>query len=313
MPVSAKQKREAVIGTRKKGVLARKLEKKLATWNVKVVKAFRASYPMTQLPTVLQADLSRILTDHYFEVVKVFSLANLQKGLQKQVEQEIDRVETDIAKKVIKYIEESKELNIQSITTTTDEVLAETIAKAQQIASDEDEPLTIAAISLIAARLLKKRLDGRLPVIGITETNWPSEGTKAIHVNAVVDPLEGHLDNEREFIINQNLDLARDSAIIALGISKLSYSETARNAGKSAINVLKFSRPQAVEKLTGLIAAVKNIFKTWVTMGDSRVREAHSKVNGQTVRGDQPFLVDGELLRYPSDRSLGASLGNIIG
>jgi len=59
-------------------------------------------------------------------------------------------------------------------------------------------------------------------------------------------------------------------------------------------------------------------FKTWRSVGDSRVRAApesrfdHLRADGQRVRTDQPFMVSGELLRWPGDTSLGASTGNII-
>lgn len=50
--------------------------------------------------------------------------------------------------------------------------------------------------------------------------------------------------------------------------------------------------------------------KTWKTMGDSRVRPAHKKADGQTVGINEYFLVDGEKLRYPQD-PLG-SVGNTV-
>ncbi len=60
--------------------------------------------------------------------------------------------------------------------------------------------------------------------------------------------------------------------------------------------------------------------KVWQTQGDSRVRGAdgkgrfdHFDADGQRVPISEAFLVSGEHLRWPGDRSLGASDGNIYG
>lgn len=50
----------------------------------------------------------------------------------------------------------------------------------------------------------------------------------------------------------------------------------------------------------------------WVTEGDERVRSAHIEAEGQIQVMGSPFIVGGELLRYPGDTSLGASLENVI-
>ena len=51
--------------------------------------------------------------------------------------------------------------------------------------------------------------------------------------------------------------------------------------------------------------------KTWKTIIDGREREWHEEVNGVTIPIDEPFEVNGELLMYPLDDSLGASADNI--
>lgn len=61
--------------------------------------------------------------------------------------------------------------------------------------------------------------------------------------------------------------------------------------------------------------------KKWVTSHDSHVRPAgsrggpafdHVKADGQIVPKDQPFIVSGERMMYPGDRSMGASPGNYV-
>jgi len=57
----------------------------------------------------------------------------------------------------------------------------------------------------------------------------------------------------------------------------------------------------------------------WLTAEDSRVRHPHGSsrwdhqsADGQIVKIGEPFVVSGELLLFPGDRSMGASIGNVI-
>jgi len=52
--------------------------------------------------------------------------------------------------------------------------------------------------------------------------------------------------------------------------------------------------------------------KEWVTVGDEAVRDAHVDADSQVVDISEPYNVGGELLKYPGDMSLGASIGNVI-
>lgn len=72
-------------------------------------------------------------------------------------------------------------------------------------------------------------------------------------------------------------------------------------------DVTSDDNPQAPTDDTGapLVAA-----KTWVSVGDERVRPAHAEADGQTVALDAPFIVDGEELQTPGDPD--GSDGNII-
>lgn len=56
----------------------------------------------------------------------------------------------------------------------------------------------------------------------------------------------------------------------------------------------------------------KIIQKEWVAVLDSRTRTAHVLAGGQRRPANEPFDVDGERLKYPSDTSLGASAANVI-
>lgn len=52
------------------------------------------------------------------------------------------------------------------------------------------------------------------------------------------------------------------------------------------------------------------VLKTWVTVGDDKVREAHMAAEGQEVLESEYFNVGGEDLYYPRDP--GGSTGNVI-
>jgi|GEM_PF-5489294 len=80
-----------------------------------------------------------------------------------------------------------------------------------------------------------------------------------------------------------------------------SYNSASNNAHSAALEEAGFKRKQ------------------WLTSRDARVRRPqgqspfdHVAAEGQKVPIDKPFIVSGEPLMYPGDRSRGASAGNIV-
>lgn len=59
--------------------------------------------------------------------------------------------------------------------------------------------------------------------------------------------------------------------------------------------------------------APRVVTKTWVTVGDDRVRPTHVAANGTTIPESGIFVVGNSRLRFPTDRGLGASLEEILG
>jgi hypothetical protein len=56
--------------------------------------------------------------------------------------------------------------------------------------------------------------------------------------------------------------------------------------------------------------------KSWASILDGKTRRGefdHVRADGQKVKIGQPFTVSGEKLKFPSDSSLGASIGNTAG
>lgn len=93
--------------------------------------------------------------------------------------------------------------------------------------------------------------------------------------------------------------------------STIATTET-QNAAETAkateAEVLSGSQPAII----AAGAATLNIDKEWVTVGDENVRDSHVLADSQTRDVSKPFLVEGQLLRYPGDTSLGASAANVL-
>ena len=53
--------------------------------------------------------------------------------------------------------------------------------------------------------------------------------------------------------------------------------------------------------------------KTWVTMGDNRVRDSHTIIDGTTIPLDEVFHLEGGDMRFPRAADLGASDDEISG
>ena len=62
----------------------------------------------------------------------------------------------------------------------------------------------------------------------------------------------------------------------------------------------------------GVVTGNPDVKKEWAAILDDRTRGGHAMADGQTQNMNDPYTVNGEYLMYPSDTSMGASLGNII-
>lgn len=108
-------------------------------------------------------------------------------------------------------------------------------------------------------------------------------------------------------------------------VARAELAETyAATAGDEALRIAWTENLQASEKVkyesarTSSTRSKLRIRKVWFTVGDSKVRAAHQKANGQSRFVDHrgwggapgKFLVGGERLRHPRDP--GGSPGNVI-
>ena len=81
--------------------------------------------------------------------------------------------------------------------------------------------------------------------------------------------------------------------------------ETFTNVTRVSSEMLSQTELTALVNERSVVAAQKafpdGVSKTWLSVGDNRVRAAHAAAVGQTVPIDQPFSVGGASLMYPGD------------
>lgn len=104
---------------------------------------------------------------------------------------------------------------------------------------------------------------------------------------------------------NSMNQMAKDLMIRVTGINKTSALRAARTAVTEAENAGRQAAADELEK-KGVI-----IGKRWIATHDSRTRDEHLEADGQIVENDKPFVVGGEELMFPGDKSLGSSGWNL--
>lgn len=99
--------------------------------------------------------------------------------------------------------------------------------------------------------------------------------------------------------------IAADLRTRLVNMSIDSAIRTARTAVTAAENGGRYDTFREAEEL-----GIKGKYK-WVSTLDARTRPAHQRADGQVRDADKPFVVDGEKLMFPGDKSLGASGWNL--
>lgn len=123
----------------------------------------------------------------------------------------------------------------------------------------------------------------------------------------VIDALDNHITRTAEDVVNTTIDNVKASQEsnkekdIEVEIDKRAtlIAETETNVSKNT------------EQYVKAIADGKTK-KTWITMRDDRVRKSHIPMEGQTIKSDDLFNVNGSLMRYPCDDEYGANPKEII-
>ena len=95
--------------------------------------------------------------------------------------------------------------------------------------------------------------------------------------------------------------MAKDLMNRVTDMNKTSAVRAARTAVTEAENAGRQAAADELEK-KGVIMG-----KRWIATHDSRTRDEHLEADGQIVENNKPFVVGGEELMFPGDKSLGAS------
>jgi hypothetical protein len=98
-------------------------------------------------------------------------------------------------------------------------------------------------------------------------------------------------------------------AMIALTETQF-MSERSKNIEAAVISRNGNVDPSSIND--GVVTGNPDVKKEWAAILDDRTRGGHAMADGQTQNMNDPYIVNGEYLMYPSDTSMGASLGNII-
>lgn len=102
-----------------------------------------------------------------------------------------------------------------------------------------------------------------------------------------------------------------------IGVEKLAKSVF---SDYSQIELWQARRIAQTEAMMGMADAANvasmtlgiSFLKQWCVSGLANTRESHKAVDGVIVEGNEPFRLQGGLLMYPHDRSLGVAAGEIV-
>ncbi len=154
-------------------------------------------------------------------------------------------------------------------------------------------------ICKVASTIFKGYSPGRIKEIAITETNGLIESSRKKIIEDVQPSLSTAIHDQDIDSLKDIFDLTESWNVFEI----LDQVETSSEDGLTE------------DESRDIFAGFHGQKKIWVTMGDDLVRTFpfdHDSANGQEQFIDDPFVVSGELLQFPGDWSLGASLGNLI-
>jgi hypothetical protein len=133
---------------------------------------------------------------------------------------------------------------------------------------------------------------------------------------SVADDLE-YMANDTNVEVNKALDNNDDKKAILALLASRAVTRADRHATninqrniEGTKQVIAERTPAAISFSAAVTVAVR-LKKTWVAIVDKVTRSWHVSANGQTVDVDKPFEVNGEILMYPGDFSLGATAKNL--
>lgn len=154
--------------------------------------------------------------------------------------------------------------------------------------------------------------------IAVSEAQWITETSRAAVVLTVSDPLRDSVLQVAELIRggdrNAAVRLSRQVMKLArlpLSVSQGELVQEISDTGRYNL-MTPLVQGEYLERLTARAEQMSAQRKTWEAIGDSKTRDSHMAADGQTVNVREPFRLEGGLLMWPGDGSLGADLSEII-
>lgn len=119
-------------------------------------------------------------------------------------------------------------------------------------------------------------------------------------------------DAQRE---NESLTQEQIATLSAVELARRNAIRSETTAQVEVQNIAETTKQiesSALDRSGEIVAAGVVAKKLWSAVLDARTRPAHALADGQRVDIGKPFTVKGQLLMYPGDTSLGATLDNVI-
>ena len=274
--------------TRKQKTHALKIARKYTAIKIKLESPFKKelkSYFAEQTRRISRGQsittIAPILDHHYRRIITKLTPIRFKQDAD---------TDTDIENRILIILFGRAGLQAARIDSTTNKYLRRSIELARmEIAEAGALFPSVTEINKISANIMRGYNKGRVGGIAVFETQGLVEKIRA-ELNTIANEMM------EQAIFEENQELAREAADLA---ESQRLAEIADDIG---------------EVSTGeLLAGLQLLEKTWVTMGDKRVRPAHVQANYQTVLVNEPFIVMGEELMEPRDMSRGASMINVSG
>jgi hypothetical protein len=274
MPLSKKQKRHAKKTANKALDLKMKVERPFT----RELKTYFNEQSKNVRSGNLIDSISPVLDHHYRRIVREMT------GIRLKQEED----DYGLEDRILLLLLGRATTQAITIDKTTNKLLNRAVEIArQELANDNILFPTQSTLNRISSQIFKSLNRGRVGGIATTETQMLVEKIRAITSEVARDMMEDAIANTDQALADRAAKLSES----------LTYEEVADDIGEVPNSEL--------------FVAIRTVDKTWVTVGDKRVRATHNAANFQTVPEGEPFVVGNSLLMFPGDTSLGAEISEI--
>jgi hypothetical protein len=283
----------------------RRLMIKLNEWIMDVATHYRIGNTVVNANSIMT--LRQILRQFYYQTAKNM----LRFDIREYKARSSDKLKTRIANSVSQKlgILYSDRLNTasNSITQTANQFVKQTTKNMIENAGTELE----------GRRTIGNYLKAHKATIAVTESQWVVETSRMTIVKDVDKTLKIFAEEVAQLLESGMLKDAGKLAGEGLALEDLPLSMRQGDLLNVVIdNTKKVVDPiedrEDIQTIRQEAEGMGKESKRWETVGDGKVRESHVKANGQVVGIDEPFQLDGGLVRYPGDGSMGVDLAEII-